>query len=68
MLWCVVQTPLAPALTWAVSAWVLPAVALAVALVPVGLLVYKTLTRAEAYRPKLRVVEDRRAELTLKPA
>ena len=68
MLWFAVQTPVAPALTLAVATWVLPAVAFVVATVPVGLLVYKTLTRSYAARPALRVVEGRRTELTLKPA
>ncbi|HVN86980.1 MAG TPA: hypothetical protein VMW17_19290 [Candidatus Binatia bacterium] len=68
MLWCAVQTPFVPALTVAVAAWVLPAVAAAAAAVPIGLLVYKTLTAARPYRPALRVVEGGRAELKLNPA
>lgn len=68
MLWTAVLTPWAPALTWSVSTWVLPAIAAAVAVVPVGLAAYKTVTRAPSYRPALRVVEGRRNELTLKPA
>ena len=68
MLWCAVQTPFAPALTVAMGAWVLPALALVAAAVPVGLLVYQKLTAARAYRPALRVVEGGRAELKLNPA
>ena len=68
MLWCAVQTPFAPALAVAVPAWVLPAVALVAAAVPVGLLVYQTFLAARRYRPALRVVEGGRAEFKLKPA
>jgi len=68
MWWTAVLTPWAPALTWSVSAWALPVIAAAVAVVPVGLAVYKTVTREPVYRPALRVVEGRRNELTLKPA
>ena len=68
MVWFAVPNAVPLAVTWPLSTLALPLLALAVAAVPAGVVVYKALRREAADRPTLRVVEGGRTELRLKPA
>ncbi|MBI4517120.1 MAG: hypothetical protein HY699_15040 [Deltaproteobacteria bacterium] len=68
MLWCAAQSPLPLAVAWPASTWALAAVAVGVAAVLFGLVLYEVLVTKALRRPALRIVEGGRSALQLKPA
>jgi hypothetical protein len=67
MLWFATQPALVPALTWAANSWFLCVTAITVALIPIAVMIFKTITSTAAYR-QIRLLRVERKELRLEPA